>query len=236
MKVENMRLFSTSEHNSVKSHISPPANFSLSAYRNAGSNVAKSPMSLNLKNLLDEKGVSQTTLAQALGASRGYVSEIVSGKKQPSLEMLERIAAELNVSTGDLFANNRAQGFEEPSVRAFVAKSPSAKRHVAALTRALAPHARHPILHEITQCCPAAMLMKGDLLIADAHPDPTDGDLVVVQVQDTESGEVETDLATWHRGAVIPLYGRPQLPSDKTAVTVMASVLATVRRGSTSQI
>jgi len=62
---------------------------------------------INLKKIREEKNISQSKLAILAGISRSYVSEIESGKKTPSLDMLERIAEALEVCTSLLLINNK---------------------------------------------------------------------------------------------------------------------------------
>lgn len=56
--------------------------------------------------------VNQSDLAAQLGVSRSYLSEIESGKKTPSLELLKRYAShfDLSLSTLVLFSER----FDEP--------------------------------------------------------------------------------------------------------------------------
>jgi transcriptional regulator with XRE-family HTH domain len=46
--------------------------------------------------------VSQTELADRLGISKSFLSEIESGKKEPTLNLLSRYAAEFDVSLSSL--------------------------------------------------------------------------------------------------------------------------------------
>lgn len=57
----------------------------------------------NLKRIRTEKGVSQADIAKSLGVSRGFVSNIENGKRNPTLSTISRLAEALNVSTEELF-------------------------------------------------------------------------------------------------------------------------------------
>ncbi len=60
-------------------------------------------MQLNrIKEILDEKGVKQTWLAEKLGKSFSTVNAYVCNRKQPTLETLHQIAKILNVTTKEL--------------------------------------------------------------------------------------------------------------------------------------
>lgn len=62
-----------------------------------------------LRRLRESAGLNQTELAQAIGlreSSKGYVSEIESGKKIPPAETIVRIAGYFNVSTDYLLRDD----------------------------------------------------------------------------------------------------------------------------------
>ena len=57
---------------------------------------------INLKEILKEKGVTSKELAERLGVTPVTISYIVTNKTTPSLDMLCRIAKELNVKLSTL--------------------------------------------------------------------------------------------------------------------------------------
>lgn len=60
-------------------------------------------MKLNrIKLVLVEKGITQTELAKRLGKSFSTINAYCSNRKQPSLELLSKIADVLSVSIKDL--------------------------------------------------------------------------------------------------------------------------------------
>lgn len=61
-----------------------------------------STIKINLKEILREKGVTSKELAERLGVTPVTISYIVTNKTAPSLEMLDRIAKELNVKLSTL--------------------------------------------------------------------------------------------------------------------------------------
>lgn len=62
--------------------------------------------SLNrIKEVLEEKGIKQTWLAEKLGKSFCVVNAYVCNRRQPSLEVLFRIAEILNVEVKELIQN-----------------------------------------------------------------------------------------------------------------------------------
>jgi transcriptional regulator with XRE-family HTH domain len=59
-----------------------------------------------IKEVLTEKGVKQTWLADKLGKSFNMVNAYVQNRRQPSLEVLYKIAGLLNVEAKDLLVTN----------------------------------------------------------------------------------------------------------------------------------
>ena len=59
-------------------------------------------MKINLKSALKKRGMSQQALADAIDVSKGYISEIANGIKQPSIETLDAILDTLDADIGEL--------------------------------------------------------------------------------------------------------------------------------------
>ena len=58
-----------------------------------------------IKEVLGERGIKQTWLAERLGKSFCIVNSYVCNRRQPSLEVLFEIAKILNIEPKDLIAN-----------------------------------------------------------------------------------------------------------------------------------
>ena len=58
-----------------------------------------------IKEVLEEKGIKQTWLAERLGKSFSIVNAYVCNRRQPSLEFLFEIARLLQVDVKDLIAS-----------------------------------------------------------------------------------------------------------------------------------
>lgn len=58
-----------------------------------------------IKEVLEEKGIKQTWLAERLGKSFSIVNAYVCNRRQPSLEWLFEIARLLQVDVKDLIAS-----------------------------------------------------------------------------------------------------------------------------------
>lgn len=65
------------------------------------SDVAKK-LGNNLKKIRIEKKMSQVDIAEVLGVNRGFISSIESGKRNPTLSTLVRLANALKVPTDEL--------------------------------------------------------------------------------------------------------------------------------------
>ena len=59
-----------------------------------------------IKEVLEEKGIKQTWLAEKLGKSFSIVNSYVCNRRQPSLETLFRIAEILNVDVKELIISS----------------------------------------------------------------------------------------------------------------------------------
>ncbi len=60
-----------------------------------------------IKEVLKEKGVKQTALAEKLGKSYNMVNSYVQNRSQPSLETLNQIAELMDVDVRELIVSNR---------------------------------------------------------------------------------------------------------------------------------
>lgn len=65
-------------------------------------------MGLRLKSLLGERGMTQQALADAIGSPKGYISQLVHNKRQPSMATLDLIATALDVDIRALFEPSRS--------------------------------------------------------------------------------------------------------------------------------
>lgn len=59
-----------------------------------------------IKEVLEEKGIKQTWLAEKLGKSYNMVNSYVQNRQQPRLEVLYKIADILNVKVKELLVEN----------------------------------------------------------------------------------------------------------------------------------
>lgn len=75
-----------------------------------------------LREILKIKGMTQTELAEKVGITQAFISEVCDCKKLPSLEIAQRIAFHLGYRTEDIFfalnvapRDNQATQTEIPS-------------------------------------------------------------------------------------------------------------------------
>ena len=61
----------------------------------------------NLKQILKDKGLTQTQLADALGISKGTLSDWLSGRYYPRGKYLNAMCEYLNVTMGELVSEKR---------------------------------------------------------------------------------------------------------------------------------
>lgn len=62
-----------------------------------------------IKKVLEERQITQSTLAKELGKSYNMVNSYVQNRRQPSIETLFKIAKILNVEAKELLTNNPIQ-------------------------------------------------------------------------------------------------------------------------------
>ena len=62
-----------------------------------------------IKEVLEEKGIKQTWLAEKIVKSFSQTNAYVCNRRQPSLEQLFEIAKVLNVDVKDLIESNKKQ-------------------------------------------------------------------------------------------------------------------------------
>lgn len=99
-----------------------------------------------VKAMRDEAELTDDQLADKAGTSKASISRIENNKQTPSLDMLERIAAALDVKVYQIFA--RAEGItlpiakaapvERDLIREFRAMEPTVQDHYLAIARGLA--------------------------------------------------------------------------------------------------
>lgn len=57
---------------------------------------------MRIQRLRDERGLTQEALAKKARVSRGYLARLETGRHDPTLSMLRKLARALKVKVGDL--------------------------------------------------------------------------------------------------------------------------------------
>ena len=76
--------------------------FDMSIMEDITDEKCRSCVAYNLIELMDIRGFSQNTLAEATGLGRGSINNYINGKATPSITALIKIARALNCEVGDL--------------------------------------------------------------------------------------------------------------------------------------
>jgi transcriptional regulator with XRE-family HTH domain len=80
----------------------------------------------NLKNFRKRECLSQMALAEICDTSASYIGEIEIGRKFPSIEMIEKIAAALKVDAYQLFIDGSGKPYEASmEMKEFLLKMPN---------------------------------------------------------------------------------------------------------------
>jgi transcriptional regulator with XRE-family HTH domain len=72
----------------------------------------------NMKFYRNQGGLSQEKLAEKVNTATNYIALIETGKRFPSLKMLEKLAKGLNIDTTELFSLNPIKMMVKKSLRA----------------------------------------------------------------------------------------------------------------------
>lgn len=86
---------------------------------------------VNLKKFRKEEGLSQEALAKRCDASANHIGQIEMGRRFPSIELIERIAAVLKVEPYRLFKDETGEELDEKrETKDFLANLPDRVRRV----------------------------------------------------------------------------------------------------------
>jgi transcriptional regulator with XRE-family HTH domain len=72
----------------------------------------------NMKFYRNQRGLSQEKLAERVNTATNYIALIETGKRFPSLKMLEKLAKGLNIDTTELFSLNPIKMMVKKSLQA----------------------------------------------------------------------------------------------------------------------
>ena len=80
----------------------------------------------NLKRIRKERGFSQMTLSMRCDTTSNYIGQIEMGRRIPSFDKIEEIAAALDISSHKLFAyeTDEKQKAQKPKTKDYLEKMP----------------------------------------------------------------------------------------------------------------
>ncbi|MDR1419142.1 MAG: helix-turn-helix domain-containing protein [Treponema sp.] len=83
---------------------------------------------VNLKKTRKERRVSQMKLAEMCNTAASYIGEIETGRKFPSVEMIEKIAKALDIEAYRFFVDKGAEDKNNEKIAAYFTNLPSESR------------------------------------------------------------------------------------------------------------
>lgn len=81
--------------------------------------------------VMQKKGLSQTELSKSLDVSKSFISEVLSGKKEPNVDLLKNLHFQFHIDGNILLDSLRRPGKSKgakPAVKASTKKTGSAKK------------------------------------------------------------------------------------------------------------
>lgn len=160
--------------------------FSLAPSRQPRNYATDRTMKLNLNPFMRAANMNLTELATSVGIGKGYASDIRSGKKTPSPEVIAKIAAALGVEPGAIIDSPPPDGLQKPAADFFMADAVAKplRNNIASLIATITPDARKAAMWKSVRSAPAFGILVGDVLIVDLGAGPLAGDLVICTPED----------------------------------------------------
>lgn len=198
-------------------------------------------MKLNIPPILALRGLSQTDLANGIGVNRSYISELISGRKEPSFEILRKLGTFLQVPVAALIddplatraptqapettpdhqppttPDHQPPGFRETQAEPFTFRESAPPSMAKDVFKALSSAAAHPVSYRATGAIPAFSMCPGDILVVDLATPGRDGDLILVGLTDANGFNAVTLVRKLHG-----TFALAANPTDPTPVIDMA--------------
>lgn len=166
----------------------------------------KRRMSEALRTYLEVERGRATRLADDVGISRSYVSDLANGKKTGSVPLLRRIAQATGIPAADLMGDQpgMSEGEAEP-----YQPGPKANR-LRDVVATLFPGMRHPSYFTATAEHLSFGILAGDLLVTEAsfNPEKVDPARLVVASLSDDAGTGKTVIARVARPWLVDSAGR----------------------------
>lgn len=223
-----MRMFSHSEYIAVKSRYSLWENIRCQPICNFVSAGENELMSLSIQSRIKSLKLTQSAVADRAGISPGYLSELISGKKEPSMATMRALADALDCAPADLFPrqDRPADGFAEPDSAAFELLSTACQPDPEHMRSQVPGRA----FFQLNRSAPGFALLAGDILTLQLGAASRDGDIVVAtQIDAQGAGHSFVARAVGNR----LLLDDPSLPPVKaqngSSVAVMGTLVGVFR-------
>lgn len=185
-------------------------------------------MKLNIPPILALRGLSQTDLANGIGVNRSYISELISGRKEPSFEILRKLGTFLQVPVAALIddplatprttqtatppTDHNGPGFSESQAQAFTFSETAPPSTANLAFNAMRSTAKHPVSYRVTAGIPAFSMRAGDLLVVDLGVQGRDGDMILVGLTDANGFNAITLIRTLHGTLALAATATDALP------------------------
>lgn len=211
----------------------PPANILCQRIPEPTKLGDKRDMGPHIRKRMSALRMKQNALAEKVGISPGYLSEILSGKKQPSLDTLARLAEALETTPAALHgeAKPRARGFADAPgtfISPIEAAPPGLEQTVAASPGRAA--------YVINQSALGLGLLAGDIVVLQLGA-PADQGAIVIATEVDELGAGTSFVA--RRVGDFFLLPDPTLPpkraQNNSTITVMGVVVSVFRQVQAAQ-
>jgi len=192
-------------------------------------------MKLSIGPALARKKMSQAELANRIGVSRGFVSEMISGKKRPSTDTLQSIAVALDVSISELYEergtfiydsgpDSGQIGFSEAKPAEFTGRKNLLSETATSL---ISPDIRHQTHYIATKSLSCFAIQVGDILVIELQHNANTGDLVVATIADPETGTSKTVVRRLY-GTILASNNNEEPPIDINENSQSAAILGTI--------
>lgn len=185
-------------------------------------------MPLLIHKRLRDLNMTQRALADAVGVSPGFISEMASGHKHPSMRTLHKLAEALQCTPAELQGGEPARsatGMSDPAA-AYVTPSTDPPAAVDLIKRA--SPGREAFV--ASNAAPAFGVLRGDIFVAQLGAPPRSGDFVLATETD-EHGAGTTFLARYIDGHLMHSDpARAPTPSQSgDRVAIMGVIVGLVR-------
>ena len=181
-----------------------------------------------IKEILEEKGIKQTWLADRLEKSYNMVNSYVKNRRQPSIDDLYRIAEILSVDATDLLTSKSREDFDTSTESNDTVKIPllgevacgipilaveNVRAEIPVSKKILKPNSQYFLLRASGDSMDLAGINDGDLVLLKQQQTARNGDLVLALIDD------EATLKEFnHNGNMVVLKPKSKNPKHQPII------------------